>query len=443
VEFGGDSVMLVGTANIQSTGDCGVGLTRGWGGAWSTSYPSGLTDNRVRSISLGPSGECWASTERAGLDVYSQGAWTAFHDIFPSEYQMFSVAGLPGGGVFVSHYHSGVTYLDWNGTPETSDDYHFTLDKGNSGLLNDQVVSMSVGADGTVWFGQEPYWESESEPSGVTRLRWTEGEISSATWVSWSGASGLPSGRVAAVADAGGGTAWVGTAEGLVEVGPGPGDVSEVIGVGQGLPSADVRSVALGRDGRLFAGTTAGLSRVDPENMSASSVEGVEGTISSLCFDHLGAVWAAGTATNALYRIDPDGSVEVYNTYNSPLLSTLVYGIAEDANEGLLYVACDHGIWQLDLGSGLSEGSGAVLFPNPFVPGRGDVLGVAGLPDLPTTLRVFDLNGRLVYESSFPDRDGIAWDGGGSDGSPVSSGIYVVEVGQSGATELLKLAVVR
>jgi ligand-binding sensor domain-containing protein len=440
--FLGDSLVLAGLTNrLSSQKDCGLGLARGWQDYWVSSYAEGLTANDVRSISVGPEGDLWAATNHVGLNVLSGGDWTSFHDIFPSEHQMFAVAALPGGGVFVSHYYFGVTYLDWAGTPESSDDVHFTWDTFNSGLLNNQITALSAGADGTVWFGQEPFYATPSEPSGVSRLQWTEGEPSTSVWTSWTPSTGLPSGRVAAVVDAGAGTAWAGTEAGLVLVGPGAYDVSQVIGVGQGLPSADVRSLALSRDGRLYAGTTSGLAVVEPGSFAATAVPDADGTILSVYCDHLGAVWAAGT--DALYRVDPDGSVEAYNVYNSPLLSTLVYGLAGDANAGLLFLATDHGIWELDLGNGLSAGTGAVLFPNPFLPGRGEVLGIAGLPDVPTTIRVFDLNGGLVYECSSPDRDGIAWDGAGDDGEPVATGIYVVEVEQAGFAGLLKLAIVR
>jgi len=441
--FAGDSLILVGTSNdLAPQKDCGAGLARGWGSGWSASYPPGPTANDMRAVAVGPSGECWTSTNHAGLDLLHDGTWYSFVDIFPTVHQMFALVSLPGGGVFVSHYHYGVTYLDWHGTPGTGDDEHFSLDSGNSGLLNDQIISMAAGPDGTVWFGQEPYFSSPSEPSGVSRLQWSPGDLASAQWMSWSAAGGLPSGKVSAVADAGDGTAWIGTETGIVRVGPGAGDISQVIGTSQGLPSADVRSLALGRNGDLYAGTTSGLALVDQDAFTASAVAGVAGTVSSIAFDHLGAVWAAGT--EALYRIAPDGSVEAYNTYNSPLLSTVIYGMAGDADDGFLYLATDCGLWRLELGNGLSgEGGGAVLYPNPFVPGRGEVLGVAGIPDMPTTMRVFDLGGRLVYECSSPDRQGIAWDGDGSDGSPVASGVYMVEVKQSGSTRLLKLGIVR
>lgn len=98
----------------------------------------------------------------------------------------------------------------------------------------------------------------------------------------------------------------------------------------------------------------------------------------------------------------------------------------------------------IDLGNGLAgDGGGAVLFPNPFLPGAGDVLGLAGIPDAATWIEVFDLSGRLVYECASPDRDGISWDGEDEGGDGAASGIYVVRVTQDGYETVLKLALVR
>jgi|WetSurMetagenome_2_1015567.scaffolds.fasta_scaffold00771_16 hypothetical protein len=438
----GGQLVLAGLCNsITTQGDYGLGLARGWEDGWSTSYPAGLPSNDLRAVAVGPSGECWISTEHAGAAVLDQGSWTQFSDPFPSVHQMFAITVLPGGSVVVSHYHFGATWLDWKGTPESSDDEYVTWTSSSSGLLNDQVTALSTGQDGSIWFGEEPYYQSPSELSGVVRMRWTEGDPSSAEWTAWTPTEGLPSSIVTAVAANADGSAWVGTTSGLVLVGPDSYEVSSVISIPQGLPSAEVRSLALSRSGILYVGTTSGLASVDPGSWTATAIEEVGGTISALACDHLGAVWAAGS--DALYRVDSDGSTTAYDQYNSPLPTTTIYGLACDSDAGILYACGEAGLWGLDLGSPLSGSSGAVLYPNPFVPGRGEVLGLAGIPDGQLTLRVFDLSGKLVYECDFPGRDSVAWDGDDSDGNPAAAGIYVVEIRREGASDLRKLAIVR
>ena len=115
-----------------------------------------------------------------------------------------------------------------------------------------------------------------------------------------------------------------------------------------------------------------------------------------------------------------------------------------DHDAGLLYLATDDGLWTLVLEGGLGDSPyGPVVYPNPFLPGQGQVLGIAGVPDLPTTFRVFDLTGTLLYQSESPTRDAISWNGVDMDGYSVASGTYYVQIVQGGTTHLVKLAVVR
>jgi hypothetical protein len=315
------------------------------------------------------------------------------------------------------------------------------FDKAGSGLLNDQVNEISLSADGSVWLAHEPFFEEPGETSGASRLVWQPGDSSSSIWSTWTPEGGLPSGFAFAAAPSGG-AAWIGTKSGLALVGPGSGEIQMVLTTSDGLPSNDVEALLMTRSGVLYAGTTGGLATVAPGGASASPVTGMDDAIGALCADNLGGIWAAGSA--ALYRIAPDGSIESYNRYNSPLLSTAINGMDCDFDAGTVYLATDHGCWAMHLGQGMAgDGSGATVFPNPFLPGDGQVLGVAGIQDLPTSIRVFDLSGRLVYESAFPGRDEIAWDGGDSGGSPASAGIYMVEVVQQDMAVRLKLALVR
>ncbi|NLP04862.1 hypothetical protein GX411_02775 [Candidatus Fermentibacteria bacterium] len=439
-----EGVALAGlNTNLSSTRDFGYGIACGWNGYWGVSSPEGLQANDLRAVDTGPGGDCWVSTNHRGIAVLHDGGWTAFEGRLPNDHQIFALECLDGGSVFAAPYHYGLGWLDWAGTPDTADDSGFSWSKGNSGLLNDQVTSISASPSGTVWFGMEPYFATPEEPSGVSRLEWTEGDQVSASWSGWTAGDGLPSGRVGAVEDAGAGTAWAGTESGLALLGPGDGEVQAVYGASEGLPSADVRALLRTRSGRLYIGTTSGMAVIEGPGVQPAPVTGVTGTVSSLCEDHLGGVWAA--SSDGLYRIAWNGTIETYTPVNSPLLSLSVTGLSADPGEGAVYAATsDNGLWRLSLGQGTAgDGSRAFLYPNPFLPGRGEVLGLAGIPDEPFTFRVFDLTGGLVYESALPGRDDLAWNGLDAGGEPVASGIYIVEAGLADQTLLLKLAVVR
>lgn len=435
VAFSSDGLPCAGLSNELDVDDMGRGLGVRWNGYYNVSAPEGIPSCTIHSVTLDDEGTCWVTTENSGACVLMGGLWTAYMSVLPSEHQVFASESQPDGSVFIAPYAYGLAWLDNAGTPGTGDDQILLFDPGNSGLLSSRILAIHRSSSGETWFGQV-------DASGVTRLVWDPGDVVSAQWVSWTASDGLPPGAVQAVFGMPGGSAWVGTTSGLVRVGPGQDEVSQIYSSSDGLPSDEVTALALTRTGLLYVGTAFGLGVIEPGALSAGEVEGVEGAVSALAEDHTGAVWAA--TNEAIFRLLPDGGIEEYNTLNCPILSNVVYDLACDRNGGALYIGTDHGMWRVELGSGLSgDGEAAILYPNPFMPGLGEVLGVAGLEDIPTTIRVFDLAGALVYESAAPNRDGIAWDGLDSDGEPAPSGIYVVQVTQEGYEALTGLALVR
>ncbi|MBD3277867.1 MAG: T9SS type A sorting domain-containing protein, partial [Candidatus Aegiribacteria sp.] len=277
--------------------------------------------------------------------------------------------------------------------------------------------------------------------SGVCRLSWTPGQATTASWKTFQPSDGLPSGEVRAVeAGTSPSFVWAGTGEGLVLADFQNLQVISSFGSAEGLPADDVQSLAVSRDGTVYVGTTGGLAWIEDSSVFQSEL--VQGDVQMLCVDNLSSLWAS--SPDALFRLRPDGSVEEYNTYNSPLQSLNIRHAACDYDQGLLYLVTDHGLWRLHLEQGL-EGNirSASVFPNPFLPGDGYDLGVAGLPDQPFDFRVFDLTGNLVYESASQSRDSFAWNGIDSQGSPIASGTYIVELVQEGNSVFIKLAVVR
>ena len=69
---------------------------------------------------------------------------------------------------------------------------------------------------------------------------------------------------------------------------------------------------------------------------------------------------------------------------------------------------------------------------------------MAGIPNSPAEMQIYDLRGALVYQRSAANRDEILWDGMTSDGAPAASGVYFLQINQADSnTELLKFAIVR
>ena len=422
---------------------CGNGVGVGYLGSWRSSWLYGAPSNDLRSLAVDSRNDVWVTTNRRGAAVLADNSWTEFLSELPNTNQLFSCIADGVGGVFLAPWHFGVTWIDWRGTPDRSDDRVVQFNTSNSDILNDQVRDMSISPGGGIWFAQEPFWQTPSEPSGISRLDWEPGQPETATWKTYQPSQGLPSGYCRSVeATSHSQRAWMGTQEGLVLGDIQTGQVVGSYSSESGLPSSDILSLALSRDGRLFVGTTAGLGMIDLGSGSLSEVSQVEGSVAMLCFDNLSALWVA--SGSGLQRIYSDGTVEEYNTLNSPLQSLDIRHADVDMDNGFLYLATDHGLWKLRLEQGMSgELQDATVYPNPLLPGDGQVMGVAGLPDEPFDIRVFDLSGALVYESLSQRRDDFAWDGVDLEGGAVSSGSYIVRITQGGADRFVKLAVVR
>ncbi len=439
--LGGDSLLLAQTGTFSEERANGNGVALGVPGSFESRVPPGAPSNDLESVTVDERGDLWVGSDDHGAAVLSGGEWTGFVSELPRKFQVFVCRADYSGGVFLAPYNNGMVWVDWKGTPGRDDDELIYWTSGEGGMLNDQVTDARMDASGSLWIGQEPYWQTPSEPSGVSRLTWTPGDQGSASWSSVRTTDGLPSGFVRAVQPVTHSTAWVGTEGGLALVDVSSSSVLRVLGSADGLPSSDIRSLALHPTGDVYVGTANGLALIESSG-SVRDVPDVSGSVEALQVDNLSGLWIA--TSEALYRLMPDGGMEEYNELNSPLLSMELRAMAADPDAGRLHLVTDHGLWSLVLPRGMSgELPTAQVFPNPFLPDRDGILRLAGLPDRPLTFRVFDLTGTLVYESESPDRDRFSWDGSDEGGEPLSSGTYIVEIRQDGTGRLVKLALVR
>ncbi|MFO7609405.1 MAG: hypothetical protein R6X35_09455 [Candidatus Krumholzibacteriia bacterium] len=90
--------------------------------------------------------------------------------------------------------------------------------------------------------------------------------------------------------------------------------------------------------------------------------------------------------------------------------------------------------------------AGAYLYPSPWQPATGALLGIGGLAATdaePASVAIYNVEGQLVYEDPRVVGSGGFWSGYNRVGGPVSTGLYVVRITWRGATALRTLAVVR
>jgi len=100
--------------------------------------------------------------------------------------------------------------------------------------------------------------------------------------------------------------------------------------------------------------------------------------------------------------------------------------------------------------SGVTPGGGGHLHGKLFIspnPSRGKVdMYLRGLVPAGTTVSVFDASGKLVRRLAGTEDNGrysVSWDGLDADGSPVSSGVYLVKFGLGSRAATGKVAIVR
>jgi len=405
-------------------------------GSWRRTFPGfGPVSNDLRDCTILPDGSVWTSSNRAGASVFWNGMWQSLNQYLTSTSQCFAI-GTSGSGVFVSSLGFGVDWLFWQ-DEAVGASIHFNSEDG---LVNNRVYCIAPGDNNTVWFGHRSLYEMEA--SGISRLSWTPGDAFSASFVNITDADGLPSKEVNAVLPTGSRYCWVGTDGGLVYIDGDNSSVRETYTAQDGLPSSLVTSLSMDRSGTLFIGTASGFAFL--KDGVISEVNELDMSIKALECDYLGSVWVS-TSEGLKRYFTSSGTVEEYTSFNSPVTDGTIYAMTTDSERGYLWLATNHGFWRGTLEAALAgDGSSAVVYPDPFIPGDGAVLGVAGIPDLPTEIAVFDLTGNLVYEYSAPGRNYIAWNGSNSSGEPAASGVYFLMLQQQGSNiGLLKFALVR
>lgn len=403
---------------------------------WRRTFPNmGPVSNDIRACAILPDGSVWSSSNRNGASVFTGSSWLNLNTYLTSRSQCFALCPS-GNGAFVSSVGFGVDWLGWeNG--QVTETIHLT---SSDGMANNRVFHAAEAGENTVWFAHRTF--SGSEDGGVSRLNWTPGDPTSVSFRVISGSGGLPSKEVNCVLPRGTRYAWAGTDEGLAYIDGDRQMVLETWGVQNGLPSAMVLSLAIDRAGTVYAGTASGLAAVTSQGVV--SVAGISGAVNAVACDVSGSVWAA--TSGGVKRYFPStGVIESYTSFNSPLPGGSVHCFTVDPDSGYLWMATEHGLWRGKLESGLAgSGSRAAVYPNPFIPGRGDVLGISGVPDEPAVFSIFDLTGAPVFEYSSLGRDDFAWNGRTAEDLPAASGVYMVVVESGSYTAMpLKFALVR
>jgi hypothetical protein len=157
--------------------------------------------------------------------------------------------------------------------------------------------------------------------------------------------------------------------------------------------------------------------------------------------DPEGRIWCLGTS--AIHCLD--GSVLTsYDEVNSPYLPSSRVENEYSAylpTEGRILFSSISGLWSLEVGQGTAQVGAVSFYPQPFLPGDGEPLMMAGLVGDPVEVEFFRLDGSRAGRVDAEDASEWAWNGSFA-GSPAASGVYMVLVRSGGQVYRSRIAVV-
>lgn len=194
--------------------------------AWTSTWNSGITGNRVYNVCSAPDGAVWFATD-TGLSRFDGEKWTSWttRDGLIS-YRIGSVAVDSRGRVWVMYHEEerkGVSVLD-NGT--------ITSYTTSDGLRSDIVTAAAPDGD-AVWF---------CTGRGLCRF-------DGSSWTNYPANDRLLSSTINDIAEDPAGTIWFATNRGLSRY---DGAEWRTYTVDDGLPADVVKTVAAGNDGRIW-----------------------------------------------------------------------------------------------------------------------------------------------------------------------------------------------
>jgi ligand-binding sensor domain-containing protein len=348
-------------------------------GTWSYYYSgnSGLGDDYVNCVYVDPTGTLWVGTQYSGAYKYDGMSWTNYNT-------------------------------------------------SNSGLLGDIILSITMDSLGNLWLGTAG-WDGPGGQNGALA------KFDGSTWTNYYlENSGLIDDDGLTVTVDHGDTVWVGTEEGVSKFNQFTGSWTDYT-TADGLVDNRVERIAIDSKNDKWFATLGGVSKFD--GASWKSYTETDGIASNSVKDiavEADKVWIATANGMSVFE---EGAWATYRQTDG-LVDNNVTSVRVDAS-GYAWFGTDRsGISRFDdSGAGVPATEGParlrlVAYPNPFTDNlyvryEAQVGGEAG-----HAVKIYDLSGRLV-RSIQPLSSGsgtIMWDGKNETGQEITTGIYFIRV---------------
>jgi ligand-binding sensor domain-containing protein len=410
---------------------------------------------------------------------------------------VLSMLTLPNGEVWFPQFTSGVVRLRPGDPATTADDQFDLLTAANSGLPDNRILRIIRHPDGPLLFLSDDagvsvlldpaHWRNPAQwvrlstgpnelggstvrsavvarrdqiwfgVEGVGLVRWdlngSAGADAPLVWTGTGDAYWSPAltaiantlfdfSHTVTLAAGADGSVWAGGSGGVVHFQPGAG-VPTLLGwyreksdvFVDGLLTASVHDIVLDRGGDLWVGTDAGLNRIRLRD-DGTHIDAYTDLASFYSYD-FGLLYLPGIISGI-----PGGQV---------------WELAADPPASRILVGSDNGAALIEIGprevGEATDLAGLYLYPNPFQPGGaenaklklGGITATVSSDQLSggASVRVYTLNGQLVYSDDHVASDSGFWDGSNVSEQPVASGLYLVRVALGGRHAVRTLAVIR
>lgn len=429
---------IVDDEGILWVGDSKNGLVRKQDDTFLSIFPEGPASDSIGSLHYVNNGVIALKnntfTGKGAFYIFEEGNWTNYttDNGLPNTAPVLDVVyDATESNYYFATFGSGI--LQWNGATGFN---YITSSSVGSTLNNDQVTSLAIDRDRTLWV---------TNFDAFSPLH--QFDLSEEVWQSFAfnhSHSRFP----VDIELAEDGNLWILLHEAL-DLGNTGRDIllfnqetedylfiKEKLS-GAALPGAEITALVRDRNGQFWVGGSEGIAYFpNPWGVfsEVSIIKPIFGTqflllgeyVTSIAVDGGNRKWI-GTR-NGLWLFNETGETLIHHftTENSPLISNVILDVAVHDKDGEVFIATDHGLisYRGTATEGGPRHQAVKVFPNPVPSGFDGVVGIQGLA-ADATVKITSIAGALVRQLA-AEGGTASWNMLDYGGQRVGTGIYLI-----------------